>query len=138
MEIGAKFSLILQSDIDYEVYGFEVLLVKNDDEENAEKLLFSSGRIEKENIIPASYSYKLVRNESKLEQSQEEPGTAAKRNTVMYAKATSRKFSVDLEKKILFLFKKTTKGYPSKCIFLTWKKMICINQWETEQTDAIR
>ena len=110
VEIGAKFSLILQSDIDYEVYGFEVLLIKNGDEENAEKLLFSSGKIEKENIIPASYSYKLVRNESKLEQSQEEPGTAAKINTVMYAKATSRKFSVDLEKENIIFIQKNDKG----------------------------
>ena len=110
VEIGAKFSLIIQSDIDYEVYGFEVLLIKNDDEENAEKLLFSSGKIEKENIIPASYSYKLVRNESKLEQSQEEPGTAAKINTVMYTKATSRKFSVDLEKENIIFIQKNDKG----------------------------
>ncbi|MCI7589179.1 MAG: hypothetical protein MST11_05940, partial [Spirochaetia bacterium] len=110
VEIGAKFSLILQSDIDYEVYGFEVLLIKNDDEENVEKLLFSSGRIEKGNIIPASYSYKLVRNESKLEQSQEEPSMSAKINTVMYAKATSRKFSVDLEKENIIFIQKNDKG----------------------------
>ena len=110
VEIGAKFSLILQSDIDYEVYGFEVLLIKNDDEENVEKLLFSSGRIEKGNIIPASYSYKLVRNESKLEQSQEEPSMSAKINTVMYTKATSRKFSVDLEKENIIFVQKNDKG----------------------------
>ena len=84
-------------------------MLKND-EENAEKLLFSSGKIEKENIIPASYSYKLVRNESKLEQSQEEPGAAAKINTVMYAKATSRKFSVDLEKENIIFIQKNDKG----------------------------
>lgn len=109
-EIAARISLSLQTNIDYDAYGFDVLLMKDDDEENVEKLSFDSGKIVKEGMTPANYLYNLIRNENELEQNDKDMDTEAKVDMVVYSKATFKKFSIDLEKGNVVFVSKNERG----------------------------
>ena len=110
VEIGAKIILYLKTEMTYEVNGFDISLIKNEEETNAEKISFDKGKIEKEEIIPAKYTYRLIRKESKLEYDQGEVKTPSNIERVEYTKATSPILKLDIEKENYLIISNNEKG----------------------------
>ena len=94
----------------YEVNGFDISLIKNEEETNAEKISFDKGKIEKEEIIPAKYTYRLIRKESKLEYDQGEVKIPSNIERVEYTKATSPILKLDIEKENYLIISNNGKG----------------------------
>ena len=66
-EIGAKISIYLQSNIDYDVYGFDSQLIKDNDVDNSESISFDNGKYE-EDVIPGKYEVAFeINSDKKLE-----------------------------------------------------------------------
>jgi hypothetical protein len=110
VEISAKIILYLKTEMTYEVNGFDISLIKNEEETNAEKISFDKGKIEKEEIIPAKYTYRLIRKESKLEYDQGEVKTPSNIERVEYTKATSPILKLDIEKENYLIISNNEKG----------------------------
>ena len=110
VEIGAKIILYLKTEMTYEVNGFDISLIRNEEETNAEKISFDKGKIEKEEIIPAKYTYRLIRKESKLEYDQGEVKTPSNIERVEYTKATSPILKLDIEKENYLIISNNGKG----------------------------
>ena len=110
VEIGAKIILYLKTEMTYEVNGFDISLIKNEEETNAEKISFDKGKIEKEEIIPAKYTYRLIRKENKLEYDQGEVKTPSNIERVEYTKATSPILKLDIEKENYLIISNNEKG----------------------------
>ena len=67
VEIGAKISIYLQSNIDYDVYGFDSQLIKDNDVDNSESISFDNGKYE-EDVIPGKYEVAFeINSDKKLE-----------------------------------------------------------------------
>ena len=110
VEISAKIILYLKTEMTYEVNGFDISLIKNEEETNAEKISFDKGKIEKEEIIPAKYTYRLIRKESKLEYDQGEVKIPSNIERVEYTKATSPILKLDIEKENYLIISNNGKG----------------------------
>lgn len=99
MEIGAKIKIYIKNEIKYDICGFDVFIIKNNDYENPDKKSFENGKIEMEDLIPNKYTFKLKQNTSKNkdESYSEEPGKNMKVNVVQYQDSSIKEYSIDLE-----------------------------------------
>ncbi len=110
VEISGKIRIYLQTNIDYETYGFDAELIKNDDEDNIEELTFDSGKIEKEDLIPANYTLSFLQNETSIDSYTGEIGEPVCVYSYMYKNVIAQKINLSFEKNIIVFINKNEKG----------------------------
>ncbi|MBQ8680223.1 MAG: hypothetical protein IJ530_10735, partial [Treponema sp.] len=100
VEISAKISIYLHSNIDYEVYGFDSQLIKDNDVNNSENFSFDGGKYEKEDLIPGKYEViNEINSEKKFEVSSEKYTENDNVKSCPYNRVFLKPFALDLEKR---------------------------------------
>lgn len=100
MEISGKLSIFLQSNIDYDVYGFDSQLIKDRDEDNSENISFDNGKYEKEDLIPGNYEIAFeINSDKKFEVSSENYTEQDVVKSCSYNQFFLKPFKLDLEKR---------------------------------------
>ncbi len=110
VEISGKLRVYLQTNIDYETYGFDAILIKNNDENDTEKITFDSGKIEKEDLIPTDYTLTFTQNDKSIEAYTEQIEEPINSYSFMYKNVIAQRIKISFEKNIQVFIKKNEKG----------------------------
>ena len=111
-EISGKIEVLLKNEIEYDTYGFDVLLIQNGDTDTAQKISFSGGKLEKADLIPGEYMLCFEMNEKKEADESYSGEVPAEKNECAepYDKLIKTGMKLSIEKVNVVVIKKAGNG----------------------------